>query len=1129
MKKVFFTFSLALCLCYVYTRVLAVPPAGVMNEMYNGIVAQNADFYFHGGVDIHWTNTLNWPAGSYSRAVLPAPKGGLIFLYEDILAHTHNPSNKNAGFGICLNPMLTAVTTIYGGQTTVYTRYYEPTQDPLYCGIGHCMFDLHEDIQNANGILTILPGSNLAGLHSGIKAVVLHRCAIVMNNNSDPNDDVAVPDLPLGIYLSNGNYYIPSISQFDPVAIVGDYWWNSSNPPPTSGIIKENHFHVDLYRRTIALSAIPTVTTTTTFTNGTTVTLTITNTVANTIAKAVCNIGMMNEMKDYLKSVIPATVTPVVSDGFIMRPDCADQARWRYPQSFNSMAYSCGANGAGDVYYVPLGTSTATPVFNPDQVGGKSLGFCIDVIQDAYTNWGGWNADCFDNIEYRIYHVVPSPTSSYFMPWPTKLAEAMVYKIPSAVIGDDSYGLTFPPPTQTNRIQYHPNYNGDYGYMFERNPDQIDPPATANPFLPFSWSFNPDTSDNGASTNIFHSYWILSNLHSKTRSDGEFIFNNNHRYFCWNSSVHNRYEDEDDTLAWWLPPKTSLPPPYHTNPAHSPMPSLTNNMAYNPKYAYFPDGTYYVEAEYKDIADHTVTKKSESFMVDNYKPYLKGIAVFQQQMKWDYSTTTWYDPESDDSWWQLNEVTKINYSPWVGVNKILYKQYCLYEAFWENQKDAQGREQGYNVGSDCEMRLKTLNLFFGHANFVDAAKCNFESVPNSARAKRWANGEKAIYFEFDFSESIDPQSFSLDIEDRFNEFRCLLDASHRIADISLPPGLDENSEIFSYFDFTDQSEWGWTFKKGSNAKTVYAKIPALKLFLVPSQNGYTTNALFDAAERRLFIMARDMAGTQLACLEDTTTGGSVTESFNQSICRSASNGHYNENEWGDSWLHRLSIDTTTEAKCWMNPQGFHNWPDVHHQIQNLEDNSTFDDIVNFHINNVSYGKVWTEQYDPKRHIARLSIDGDTIHDSSGTRETRTTIGLYEEKNRNDNAVRIMVGRQIGYWCYMQILEIDCLTVDAAGNYNCAVGQVFPNPGYTTGPWRSFETTPPTIPPSTSFTTEPPVSFYTTFPPTNTLPYTTSVPSLSIGPTGTPNEPEDGIEMPEPTQMPSPLPSIRIAS
>ncbi len=436
---------------------------------------------------------------------------------------------------------------------------------------------------------------------------------------------------------------------------------------------------------------------------------------------------------------------------------------------------------------------------------------------------------------------------------------------------------------------------------------------------------------------------------------------------------------------------------------------------------------------------------------------------------------------------------------------LVRSEYLAYLAYWRI-KSENNEPTGVVPGQDATMELMTFNTSTDQSEVVQYT--NFELHPNSATGKRWINGRKPIYIELEFSEPVDMYSFHLDLQDRFDNFRQMLTSDEYVqADSS----LDENAEIFDYFTFADDSELAWTFKYGSGNTIVYCKLPALRLYLKQVVKGGTLmnvqSALFDAADRRVFIYATDEVGTPVACLE----GNAVNTK--DRLCRNDSDKF--EEACGDSWLHRLCIDTVTEARLRINPFDYDNWPDVENEILDLERNGTNYGNVLQHVESFfPIVDTWTEDWDPKRLIERQVRDNTYMRDSAGSWETRTEIGTDRVDDRclNTPYPRIFVGRAMGVYASVNGCYIQGIVVDSIGNKDASIGWV---------EW-DWGAPPPTSPiPSYYSATNPPSGWTTTYPPV-TLPTFLKSLVLSGGPL-TRTTGEEATQSPTPGTWVGPTP------
>ncbi|MFA4986076.1 MAG: hypothetical protein WC712_05785 [Candidatus Brocadiia bacterium] len=1092
MKRAFFLVCCILVFGYVSTSLVAEQRVnGIMNAPLH---MQNYDRNkLHQGIDVFWSFAPSpWPSPSGSASVLVLPprpelserpyllaySDGAMLLNAEAFCTSSFNNPINAGADMCINPRSTV--TVIGSQTV-----YCVLEDPQYMfGAGHCDWDLGAEtdtfVFGERTFLSAKENSKLAGLQANVRDAYLYWYA-------SARATACWNSLPSGAYVTYGSkILVPGINAGDKIAIMGDWWGGTSAQDHL-------HFHMRMY-----------------CING----------------GEIENIGAGNQLAYYLHSIFTSNLAPSpnISIGrFLIRENWRDWVCGVTPEAFAG-GTPCMSSGApswtpagGTVWdqYVALGDATPTP----------SLGFPgpsplvvvyrdVDFLEDA-ARVQGYKFTDFDRIELWInridrVQVTPSGMAETCAPSKVNMVHATPYKTPVVLWTDRSYGVTFPPymPTNTNIIA--PNgLNGDYGYVFEMD-------TTDGSYLggtPSSWQNNPYTVEGGYSER-FGAYWILTNLHGQYSPCHEFRFDSRDRYHCWNSNVHLAYTPVPAAgVAWWLPPKHEMrvfPTQYSNSGAPPRVPaSPTNNMAYHPDYAYFPDGRYNVETKYFQLRGEDRSHETADFYVDNFKPFVKYVSVQQQQLNWDRSSA-WLDPDVEGDWLPLTSTSTVEFTPYSGSTKKYRSEYLAYLAYWKVKPGT-----GAEAGQDAFIELNTHNSqgdrSSPYLNWTASGRS-----PADCTAKKWVHGRKPLYIELEFSEAIDETTFCFDLEDRFGNFRQMI-APGQQPTHQIPSTVTNDSEIFEYFDLSDDCELGWCFKRGSGNKIVFLKIPALRLYLRYDTNTqrYEQSALFDSAERRMFIYAKDETGTPLACLEPTLTDPprsdpptprDVSCDCDEVICRNYA-GVFNSAS-GDGWIHRLSIDTVTEARVWKHRSEQNNWDAVAAQIGKLERNEEYINIQNWH-QAFDGGEVWTEDWDPKRSIQRQSLDGTWIADSAGSRETRTIIGSLVVDDRIDaNFPRIMAGRAVSveHLLYGVVIFVESYTVDSIGNKDAAFACL-----------RRPETPPESTQPPTTL----PVTFRT-YPPSESLPYrTTSAPVSTPASLDPPPTPESTLTyVPPPTPTPS---------
>ncbi len=1041
MKRCYFFICCFLSFGFTCTYILSQESLnGVMNH---GLHAMQFDasngHYLHAGMDIFWT--FSDDASTSDRPYLPAFSGGALLL------KAYNIRNDNAAADLCLNPVPTL--TFTSGNTG-----YQMLSDPkLWFGANHCDWKLLPEVtmelDQGTYIYVAESNSKLDGLHDKICGGYINMYA------STFYPQYAEHCKPSGFYeIYQREFLIPCIPPGAKMAVMGNY--NGVNQPK-----KVRHFHIMNY--------------------------------AQDQSQVIENISNFSAFRSYLEGVLTNAPSPqFTAEEIVFRQNYRDHVCTAQP-SLSDVDTTGTPIDIRDKY-VFMHSLTPTPAYGLPLPDRRVCVFHdVDIIQNAFTI-NGYKSTLFDVINFYIYKIEPEPISTdnclRFRASDMLIDSASTYALPWVDMTDNSYGVTFPPheSTQVDHarvIKGTEICNGDYGYIHEYHQGM----SSYNDLLDMStWLSNPDAVEGGClNTKIVRAPWILTNLHTKV-VEGQFRFDPRDRYLCWNTNVHREYKSSNQ-CQWWLPPQIgnrTYPP--LANPSGAPVrsPDFTNNLAYHPDYAYFPDGRYNIKSDYEVTNGQFCESKSADFFVNNYKPYLKYICIQQEELNWNVEPDKWRDPDVSDDWLNLDDTTEVTFSPFPGVNKKYRKEFLSYLAYWKVRADT-----GSHVGQSAIMDLCSHD---GNDEILHPYM-NFDNSNSNTAGKKWIHGRKPVYIELHFSEPIDIESLCLDIQDRYDQYRAMIQGGCSL--IQLPPNINENSEIFEYFDMSNDNEIGIAPKIASHNTIIFVKLPAFRY--------YETEALFDAAERIIAITATDEAGTPLACLE--------TKEINTALLLCRDNDGVFPSANGDAWRHRISIDSVSKSKTCFNPVGTHNWPDVEQQIDRLENNLSYDDITNWHFR-VPSCQAWTEEWDPKRNNQRRSIDyydnpgspTTWIYDSAGSRETKIEIGEFVQENRNNTAkMRIMAGTAVEVQSTYTLLFVKSTVVDFIGNKDVSYGYIpipgppFAPPSYTGIP-RTYRTDPPI---TIRATTQAPVTRTIPgdyFTPTNTVPYVgppSPSPSLSL--------------------------------
>ncbi len=759
-KRLFFVVCLTVCLSYVGARVVA------MQGLYNAMLDPQlySEFYFHEGYDIYAGNEYITNAPATLRGTAKARTNCIVKISLSDFAKQ------------CVNSGVVV-----------------EEQNQAYCfSHSYIYFDQDMTFPSAPPPPTTAPsplinGGNLAQLHPKIRAAIQWEAAM----RQYPG--YAMWAAPPDVQIKDGFLCINNIPASAVIAIVGNFCADYNATPIQTWAYDlpcYNHFHLGP-------------------------------------ENTVLNLGFQNNFLPYLRSMLPTDIYPPIANGpFYFRHNRADMLQTPYPENYHYAIATGGiykyviVQGTNDpIGAVPIGAPPFVEETTIDQVYSD-----VDVIHELSDMWGKYYLNMFSQIDikyYRKYVEFDGFTSPKCHTYRTTLAaSAAPYRFPVNVqLNDTTTGATMPPKQSIGTTDMIRNFGG----VFEFNPYGALPSSSSNPWLPYSYENNPwNTKSEVSSINAeSHSYWVLSNLHCQHA--GEFRFNTetpsvnswNDAFYCWNTQVHKKFapgSPPTGTPLWWIPPRT----PWPGGTAFPPVATQNDNRAYHPDFAYFRDGRYFADASAEDLAPTPLSTqvRSKNFNVNNFKPFLQGITIYQQQIDWN-STADFIDP-TDVSKWIAPQSMASAPDDWKGLEWPVYKPWCVYDALWIIKKP-----EGINTeepGYQPLMELSTIDLNSALGDIISGKYCNFEKRQDANRAKKWVNGVKPVYFIMRFSEAIDANTFTLDIEDRFGNARCLISGvnyvdPHENANLLTP--------FYEYFDFNDNKETKFTFMAGSKWQNHY--------------------------------------------------------------------------------------------------------------------------------------------------------------------------------------------------------------------------------------------------------------------------------------------------------------------